>query len=525
MLITGGANGTDVPDGLAPGGLWVAEGALARWEGAKAPKPGTEGGRQLVTIEQTQSRAILNWDTFNVGRNTTLQFKQGADDAVLNRVVGASAKPSQIQGAIKADGTVLVVNQNGVIFSGTSQVNARNLVVAAATMSDAQFRERGIYANADGTIATFQDALGKIEVQPGARLATATPGSATRGGGYVLLAGKEVLNAGEISTPQGQALLAAGDSFIIRRGQGSDSNVASTTRGNEVQAAGDGLARNTGLIQAPQGDITLAARRVEQAGVLVSTTSVDARGTIHLDARGTGAAVTLAESAVSAILVDASLTTALDGQRGSLLQPVVGGNTALVVGDEFRRDLSLLRISSQGTVDFQGGSLSLATGGQVAVKADGRALVRDGARIDVGGAVGVIVSMESNNLKINLQGNEQRDAPVNRDSKLLNNSEVWLDRRDLVRLAAGSGGNDADRWYTAGGLLEVGGYLGTLGVPVSHWLAQGGVVRFDGAEVVTQAGSAINLSGGTLDVQSGEIRQSWLRGEDGRLYTTDSSVL
>ncbi|EFV87019.1 hypothetical protein HMPREF0005_05880, partial [Achromobacter xylosoxidans C54] len=242
---------------------------------------------------------------------------------------------------------------------------------------------------------------------------------------------------------------------------------------------------------------------------------------IHLDARGNGAAVTLAESAVSAILVDAGLATALDGQRGSLLQPAVSGNTALVPGDEFRRDLSLLRISSQGTVDFQGGSLSLATGGQVAVKADGRALVRDGARIDVSGAVGVSVSMESNNLKINLQGNEQRDAPVNRDSKLLNNSEVWLDRRDLVRLAAGSGGNDTDRWYTAGGLLEVGGYLGTLGVPVSHWLAQGGVVRFDGAEVVTQAGSAINLSGGTLDVRSGEIRQSWLRGEDGRLYLAD----
>ncbi|MRU32251.1 hypothetical protein FGX02_00545, partial [Xylella fastidiosa subsp. multiplex] len=50
------------------------------------------------------------------------------------------------------------------------------------------------------------------------------------------------------------------------------------------------------------------------------------------------------------------------------------------------------------------------------------------------------------------------DAPVNRDSKLLNNSDVWLDRRDLVRVAAGKGGNDADRWYTAGGLLEVGGY-------------------------------------------------------------------
>ncbi len=71
-----------MPDGLAQGGLWIAEGAQAKWEGAKKPTTGTEGGRQLVTIEQTQSRAILNWDTFNIGRNTTLQFKQGADDAV-----------------------------------------------------------------------------------------------------------------------------------------------------------------------------------------------------------------------------------------------------------------------------------------------------------------------------------------------------------------------------------------------------------------------------------------------------------
>ena len=111
------ANGGGVPDGLVEGGLWEARGALAKWEGAKAAKPGTEDGRQVVTIEQTQSRAILNWDTFNIGRNTTLRFQQNSGDAVLNRVVGASARPSEIHGAIKADGTVLVVNQNGVIFT------------------------------------------------------------------------------------------------------------------------------------------------------------------------------------------------------------------------------------------------------------------------------------------------------------------------------------------------------------------------------------------------------------------------
>ena len=49
-------------------------------------------------------------------------------------------------------------------------------------------------------------------------------------------------------------------------------------------------------------------------------------------------------------------------------------------------------------------------------------------------------------------------------------------------------------------------------------LAQGGTATFTGGALVTHAGSDINLSGGTLDVQDGYIRQSWLRGADGRLY-------
>ena len=107
-----------------------------------------------------------------------------------------------------------------------------------------------------------------------------------------LLLGREVDNAGTIATPRGQAALAAGDSFVIRRGQGTEGNVASTTRGNEVLPSGDGIVRNRGLVLAPLGDITLAARQVEQAGVLAATTSVDARGAIHLNATGANGAVT-----------------------------------------------------------------------------------------------------------------------------------------------------------------------------------------------------------------------------------------
>jgi len=173
--------------------------------------------------------------------------------------------------------------------------------------------------------------------------------------------------------------------------------------------------------------------------------------------------------------------------------------------------------------------MTLATGGEIVVSAKQRTLVDDAARLDVSGAMGVQVAMDTNNLAINIQGNEMRDAPVNRDSdpqnnrSKLSNLDIWVDRRNLIHVPAGTNGYEGDRWYTAGGLLEVSGWLATSGHSVGEWMAQGGTITVTGNDLVTRAGSQINLSGGTLDVQSGYLRQSWLRGADGRLYTVDKA--
>ena len=162
--------------------------------------------------------------------------------------------------------------------------------------------------------------------------------------------------------------------------------------------------------------------------------------------------MTLGEGSTSAILLDSSGSTALDTQRAAALVPVSGATGEVTQADLDRREQSRIEITSNGTVDFQGGSVTLATGGQVVVNAGQRALVRDGASIDVSGAVGVKVAMETNSIKVNVQGNEQRDASVNRESGTLNSQDVWVDVRDLVRVAAGTNGYASDRWYTAGGL-------------------------------------------------------------------------
>ncbi|MDH7588965.1 filamentous haemagglutinin family protein [Serratia bockelmannii] len=544
------AGGGVLPDGLAEGGLKVDRNpATEGWINADAPTQQTANGQTTVGIRQTGDKAILNWETFNVGKHTTVEFKQQKDWAVLNRVNDPQARPSQIQGRLQGDGTVMVVNRNGVVFSGSSQVNVRNLVAAAATISDEQFNKNGIYSaqsNGGQFTPSFSDAMGGIEVNAGAQIVTRSPDSVTEGGGYVLLLGHEVNNAGALSTVNGQTLLAAGDNFIIRKGVGTNGNQNSSTRGNEVapRLAADssaGRVTNSGLIAAVTGDITLAGRQIRQAGALVATSSVNGRGTLHLlnSATDSTGSVTLAPNSVTAVLVDADEAVALDGQRDALIanrtdeknhaqnndDPLTAPGQLFdnlsTLGD--RRDLSRVEIVSGGAVDFQGSSLTLATGGQVAVSAVGRAQVAADAAIDVSGAVGVRVAMESNNLKINVQGNEQRDAPVNRDDRSLNNSDMWIDRRSLIYVAPGVGGYDTARWYTSGGLLEVGGYLGTTGHGYGEWAAQGGMVQFDGGEVVTQRGSHINLSGGTLDVQSGAINLSWLRGRDGRLYEVSSA--
>ncbi len=533
-----------VPDGLAEGGLRVDGNSLsAGWLNAQAPRQTQADGRTTVAIRQTGERAILNWETFNVGRNTTVEFQQQPDWAVLNRVNDPQARPSRIQGRIKADGTVLIANRNGVVFSGTSQVDTRNLVGAAARIGDDQFRNNGIYsAQSNGQpLPVFTDAAGKVEVQAGARIATRQPASVTQGGGYVLLLGREVENAGSIATPRGQAQLAAGDSFAIRKGVGTEANTFSTTRGNEIapQFAPDstaGLVRNSGLIVATEGDITLAGRTVRQDGVALATTTVNARGTVHLlnsaaDAKGR---VATGREAVTAVLIDADdRFTALDSQREALVAdsarldrlrtmatPGVFDNLSR---QQDRRDLSRVEIVSGGDVQFEGGSLVLATGGQVATSAARRVLVANEARLDVAGAVGVSVAMESNNVRINIQGNEQRDAPLNRDSGKLANANVWIDRRRLSYVPAKPGVYDSDRYYTAGGLLEVGGYLGNQPHGIGEWLTQGGTVTLGATEVVTQRGSAINLSGGSIDVRTGYLNQSWLKGSDGRLYRLDKA--
>ncbi len=544
----------NVADGLQAGGL-VPDSGLASpglanpvtsWTGANTPVQTVNAGKTAVTIQQTAANATLNWTNFNIGKNTTLTFNQTAGEVALNRVEDTSGSPSQILGALAGAGQVYVINHNGIIFGGTSQINVGALIASSADISDAQFTTNGIYSTQSGISynPSFTNAGGAVTVQAGAQIATTGPTTVTSGGGFALLMGTSVSNAGTITTPDGQAELAAGDSFLLRPGYGTAANLASTTRGNEVApqlnsqgsslAGGSGTVSNSGIITADTGDITLAGESVAQTGVLLSTTSVSVRGTIHLltSASDPYGNVTLGGGSLTMVAPALNSTaTALDSQRATLIAQSAAETPVATPGFD---DLSLLsdqeedsrvEIVSGNSVEFQNGALTMAQGGQVAVSAVSRIQTDSGAVIDVSGT-GIALPVSANDIAVNVQGFEQRDDAQNRLTGNLNNSMVYVDARDLSTVAAGTGGYATARDYTEGGVLEVSGYLATTGHEIGEWTASGGAITLQtgtAGAIVAQTGSVFNMDGGAIQYQAGLVNQSYLLGEDGQVYNVNTA--
>lgn len=120
----------------------------------------TDSAKPVMTIEQTkgQNRAFISWDTFNIGKDATVNIKQHSGaDLLVNAVCGNSM--SEIAGKLNATGNVALINPNGVIFMNGAQVNVGGL---------------GVYATGyDATNKKFLSSGGKegrIEIQSGATI-------------------------------------------------------------------------------------------------------------------------------------------------------------------------------------------------------------------------------------------------------------------------------------------------------------------------------------------------------------------
>ncbi|PPQ28430.1 hypothetical protein CCR94_17890, partial [Rhodoblastus sphagnicola] len=511
---------------------------LTAWTGASLPTQSVSNGKYDVNIRQTQSRAILSWDSFNVGSATKLTFdQQGNNDWVaLNRVVGNSIAPSQILGSIKADGAVLVINQNGVIFGAGSQVNVHSLI--ASTQEIGRSADGGVAR----TIAQRNDEFlnygltGYAETYTGGSTfagvtsAATAPGDAavkveqgatitSDSGGMILLIAPSVTNAGRLSAADGQVSLAGVKALTggltLTASDGSSTSTDPYVRGYLIDS-GYGAVVNSGLIEAERGYVSLgnSYATVTNSGILRSTTSVSANGAIDI----VGRTITLSPgSIVMAAADDKGETIPQDATSLAAFK-----SSQVRIGS-YASDVTL---QSGATIWAPSGDVTIgAKSGQTLVAASqssywdtdtrqdvyiaGHIVVENGATIDVAGLKDVSVPTSSYNLSILLKGNELADSGGYQNS-FLNGATVMIDARlSGVR-------SDGVAWIGSP-LISAAAYYEAVGVTAAQLMTKGGNVALGtnggvysgttngSASVTVKPGALIDVSGGWVTYEAGLV--------------------
>lgn len=348
---------------------------------ADGPKGGTVvgGAARIVdgpgrtTIRQTSRRAVIDWRSFDVGRGHQVTFDQpGRHAATLNRV--QTARPSVIEGAIRAPGTVIIQNGAGVLFTGTARIDVGGLVAATPSIDAEAFQRIGRVRMSGGRAGARVENRGRITV-----------GAA----GLAALVGGQAENSGTIEARRGTVVLAGGTRGTIDLA--GDGMV-------RIAVEGDGTVANAGRLDAEGGRVLLSAGAAAEAleaaintsGVIRATSGSGRGGRIELAARGRGRVAVSGRLDASGAEAGGAIDVtgaAVDIGRGAVVTASGGtdGGSVRIGGD--RQGTGTLRRAETATV-AAGATIAAeglaGRGGTVVVwsdgltRFDGRAAARGG---------------------------------------------------------------------------------------------------------------------------------------------------
>jgi filamentous hemagglutinin family protein len=505
-----------------------------------------------LTVTQSSQSAILNWQSFNISADGKVVFQQpSATSVALNKIYQAS--PSSIFGALTANGQIYLINPNGFVFGRTSTVNVAGLMASSLGLKggDAQFAtglvpQAALFSmtvppalESDGRMYVLDDAGQpvldaqgnpqpvQVLVQPGAQIQAGKPGQ----GGRVLLVGQNVTNAGTVSAPDGQIILAAAgadpsgavaDVFLQ-----TASSAEPWLRGLIVQVSQPGTVSNLagGVLSAPRGNVSLIGMAVNQSGRISATTAVSANGSVTLQAALGGSSGgcpvpdlicssqggTLTVGPASEIDVLPELDSTATAPLG---QPQIQSNIQL-----YGKDINI----EGGAIHAPGGTLSVLAAGnpdpaftpdglQSLYSPDAEIRIASGTSIDLSGSDAQL-PMSANLVPVQLLVNELADDP-NQHNGPLHGQTVIVDIR---------GGrppiiSDPSWQSVVDGIQESIAQRTSVGGTAS-FLSQG--------DVVVASGATINVSGGHWTYAPGVTQTSMLIGANGQLYniaTADPSL-
>ncbi len=258
-----------------PQGMTVAHGTVSA----------TQNGSQLNVL--ASQNAVIKWQSFNIAAGETTTFIQpSAQSVVWNRI--SDLNPSQIWGALNANGTVVLMNQNGFYFGPNASINVGGFIAASAAVLPPPAVGGGMW--------TYQGP------PPTARIINYGEIRAQTGGSLFLIA-DGIENHGLLSAPDGTIGLYSGKNVLISDrpdGRGLSANVQLP----------EGSIDNDGQIIADAGSIALHAQVVNQNGLIQANSVRNQQGVIELVA---GSAVNLGGQ--SLLQADGDSGGASDGGR------------------------------------------------------------------------------------------------------------------------------------------------------------------------------------------------------------------
>ena len=419
----------------------------------------SEAGTKL-TVNQQSDKAVIDWRGFNVAAGEWTQFNQPSSSSIaLNRVNSTSA--SQIDGKVTANGNIIIINQNGVVFGAGSQVDVNGLIATTADVGNDSFM------NSTGKI-TFDKA-------GNANASVINNGTITAAdAGLVGLVAPNVINNGTITAKLGKVQLASGDTATVDMYGDSLMEVAVS---DNVKSQ---LVSNTGKINAAGGKIALTAAAgknivnslITVKGELKAPAVSQKNGEIYIFAAGSNAVkgnVATAKNVqtgsstvlVSAIIDVSGKNTGEQGGKISLLGDNVsllsgtildasgdiGGGTIKVGGDFHGGGdtATALNTTVQSGTTINADAITSGNGGNVAVWSDGYTQfagaisARGGVNAGDGGYVET-----SGKGTLTFRGTVDTQAPNGNDGMLL------LDPTTITVLA-GTGDGAADGTTTFNG--------------------------------------------------------------------------
>ena len=202
------------------------------------------GTGKTLTIDQSSNRAILNWQSFDIGSGEAVKIIEPTASSIeLERITGGN--PTQILGSLSANGQVWLVNPNGVFFGAGAQINVAGMVATTANISNKNFMAGNYVFDTPGNANASIVNEGNITVADAGLLAFVAP---------------SVSNSGVITARLGKVALASGDTFTVDLYGDGLINLQASDQVTQQ------LVSNSGTINADGGIVMLTAGGGEKRG-------------------------------------------------------------------------------------------------------------------------------------------------------------------------------------------------------------------------------------------------------------------